>query len=401
MKPISQRCSLLQPSLTIAIDTLAKQLKAQGMDILSLGAGEPDFATPTLACAAGIQSIGEGKTRYTAPEGILELREAVCNKILREQKTHYTPEQIVISSGAKHAIHNALALLVNPGDEILIPTPHWVTYPELVRYFGGIPVLVPCALENGFSLNPADIKSRITARTKAIILNSPCNPTGHMLGRPTLEAIANIMEIHDLYCIADEIYEHIAFQEPHISLAQISSSTQNRTLLISGVSKSYAMTGWRIGYTATSSTLANALGRLQAQTTHHPSNVAQYAAMVALEKCESAMKTMCAKFLERKNLVLEELRSIPKMLVHEPLGAFYVFPSIEPWLGTITPQGKTMQNSEELAKWLLAHHGLALVPGSAFGENRCMRLSFATDENTLRKALLRLRTGLGELRKIS
>jgi len=397
MKTFATRALNLAPSMTVAIDTMAKEMIRSGMDVVALGAGEPDAETPDFIKAAAIHSIEAGFTRYTAPDGILALKEAVCRKLAKENNLSYQPNQIVISSGAKHCVCNSLMALVEPGDEVIIPAPYWVTYPELVRFLGGIPVLLHADISQGFRISPAQLEAAITPRTKALLLNSPNNPSGAMYSSQELATFAEIIVRHDLYCITDEIYEHITYTQKHCSIASFGPEIQERCVVINGVSKSYAMTGWRIGYTASNPQLAATIGKIQGQTTHHPSNASQYGAIAALEQGRDFYLQMRDSFESRRAYVLSELKQIKGLRVPEPEGAFYAFPDVSAFYGLHTPAGKVIGNSLELCTYLLEKERLAIIPGAAFGMDTCVRLSYAASLDTLRKAMQRFQSGLRSL----
>lgn len=383
--------------MTVAIDTKAKEMIAAGLDVVALGAGEPDFDTPEFIRAAGIRSIHEGKTRYTAPDGILALKQAICRKLQRENQLHYEPSQIVVSSGAKHCVFNALLALIEPGDEVIIPAPYWVTYPELVRFLGGVPVIVEAGIEKGFRVSAAQLEAAITPRTKALILNSPNNPSGAVYSKTQLQEFAQIVVRHDLYCITDEIYEHMIYEGEHVSIASLGSEMQERCIVINGVSKSYAMTGWRIGYTASSPKIASTIAKIQGQATHHPANVSQWAAIEALDHGQEFYTMMRSRFRERRAFVLNALAAIPNLRVPQPEGAFYAFPDASAFYGRKTPTGTSVTNSVELCTYLLETQRLAIVPGAAFGLDACIRLSYAASDAILAEALKRLEAGLRSL----
>ncbi len=393
---ISRRASEIAPSLTVAIDARAKELLAAGEDVVSLGAGEPDFDTPDFVADAGVAAIRAGRTRYTAPTGILELRKAICDKLKRENGLDYSPDRIVVTSGAKHAVNNAVAALVDPGDEALVLSPHWVTYPALVRLYGGTPVVVECPAEKGFHPDVEALERACGPKTRLLILNSPCNPTGAVLNDDDLEAIADLCRRRDLAVISDEIYEHIVYDgNVHRSIASLPGMAE-RTVVVNGVSKAYAMTGWRIGYTASPLPLARAMGRLQGQTTHHPAAPSQHAALAALSGPSDCVERMRSAFAARRELFLRELRSIPGLSVPAPEGAFYMFADVAKWAGARVG-GRTLAGSADLCEWLLERERLALVPGAAFGREGRIRLSFAASEATLLEAARRLREGLAIL----
>ena len=395
MKPLSSSVLALAPSMTVAIDTKAKELKAAGQDIVALGAGEPDFDTPEHIKNAAIASLREGKTKYTAPTGIPELKKAVADKLLRENGVKIPAEQVVITSGVKHAVSNVLQTIINPGDEIVIPAPYWVTYPELVKLYGGKPVFIETSVESGYKFTAAQLEAAITPRTKALILCNPSNPTGMVYGKEELQAFADVLVKHDVYVISDEIYEHILYDgRKPVSIASLGEEIASRSLIVNGLSKAYAMTGWRVGYFAGPADIAKAIGALQSQATHHPANVSQYAAVAALNGGLEFVHEMVVEFDKRRKFVVESLRSIPGVKVPSPEGAFYALPEVSGFYGKKTPSGKTISGSLDLCDYLLSDELLAVVPGAAFGDDRCIRLSYATSMDVLRQAMDRLRKGL-------
>ncbi len=397
MKDLSRRIQDIAPSLTVEIDTLAKKLKAEGRDIVSLGAGEPDFDTPEEIREAGKSAIDEGKTRYTAPQGIFEVRQAVAKKLLEQNGLRYSPEQIVMTSGAKHAIFDSLLAIVNPGDEVIVPEPYWVTYPELVRLLGGVPVFVHTDAEKSFQMSGEELSRAITPRTKAVILNNPTNRTGTLYAEGTLDSIAKVVVENDLYAISDEVYEHFAYDGTFKSLAACRGMI-DRTILVNGLSKSHCMTGWRAGFIAAPEQIARLVAKAQGQTTHHPSNIAQYAARKALEMPLDSVLEMRDEFRRRRDFVFREVSKIPGIHANLPNGAFYLFASIDGLFGKETPDGKRLSNSVEFCTYLLESTGLAIVPGSAFGREGYVRLSYAASMETLQKAVERLNRAVSALR---
>ena len=396
-KPISTRTQNIAASLTVAIDTMAKQMIADGKDVVSLGAGEPDFPTPEPIRAAACKAINDGKTRYTAPVGILEVREAVANKLRTENGLDYDASQIIMTSGAKHAIFNALAALINPGDEIIIPAPYWVTYPELVKWLGGTPVIVNTTIESGFKLSPEALRNACTDKTKAIILNNPCNPTGATYTRQELAGLAEVIIEKDIYCISDEVYEYFVYNTEFCSAAAFPGMPE-RTIVVNGFSKSHCMTGWRIGYDAAPAPIAKIIGKIQGQATHHPSNVAQYAALGALQMDKSHVNEMLAAFKRRRDYMVSQVSEIVPEPVRAPEGAFYLFAPVSAFYGKSTPSGKVIGGSVELCSYLLESEGLAIVPGAAFGDDNCVRFSYAASDKTLQKACERFKRGLQSLK---
>ena len=395
MKSLSTSVLALAPSMTVAIDTRAKELQAAGQDVVGLGAGEPDFDTPDYIKEAAIASLRAGKTKYTPPTGIPELKRAVADKLLRENNVSVDPAQVVVTSGVKHAVNNVLQTVLNPGDEVLIPAPYWVTYPELVKLYGGVPVFLPTSVATGYKITPAQLEAAITPRTKLLMLCNPSNPTGMVYGRQELEAFADIVVRHDLYVLSDEIYEHILYDgRERVSIASLGPEILARTLLVNGLSKAYAMTGWRVGYFAGPPALAKAIGALQSQATHHPANVSQYAAVAALEGGLEFVHRMLDEFTRRRDFVVDALQAIPGVVAPRPEGAFYALPEVSSFYGRKTPSGKVVSGSLDMGEYLLADKLLAVVPGIAFGYDRSVRLSYATSLDNLRRGLDRLRSGL-------
>ena len=392
-RPLSTRTQNIAASLTVAIDTLAKQMIAEGKDIVSLGAGEPDFPTPEPIQEAACKAIHEGKTRYTAPVGILEVRKAVCEKLEHDNGLHFAPEQIIMTSGAKHAVFNALAVLVNPGDEVIIPAPYWVTYPELVKWLGGTPVFVQGLRENDFKITAEQLRSACTEKTKAILINNPCNPTGSVYSREELESLAKVIVEKDIYCISDEVYEYFVYNGQFVSAAALDGMAE-RTIVINGFSKSHCMTGWRIGYDAAPLPIAKIIGKIQGQATHHPSNVAQYAALGALQMGMHSVNRMRDVFKKRRDYMIERTSKILKTPAKTPEGAFYLFAPVNDFYGKKTPSGETITGSIDLCRYLLEQEGLAIVPGAAFGDDSCVRFSYAASDETLQKACDRFESGL-------
>jgi aspartate aminotransferase len=398
MKPLASRTGRISTSQTVAIDARYKRLKAEGKDVLSLGAGEPDLDTPGHAKQAAIDSIRQGHTKYSAVTGLPALKDAVSRKFARENGLAYPSADIIISSGAKHAVFNALLALIEEGDEALIPSPCWVTYPELVRFLGGTPVLIPAPMESGFKVTAAQLEKAVTPRSKLVILNSPGNPTGAVYSEAELKALAAVIVKHDLYCISDEIYEHIVYAGArHASIGAMSPEIFARTVTINGMSKAFAMTGWRIGYTGAPTTLAAAIGAIQSHGTHHPANASQFAAAAALAD-DQGFPALLRKHLEEcRALTLERLAAMPGLKVFPPQGAFYAFFNVEAYLGK-SHEGKRVGNSLELCEYLLDAQLLATVPGSAFGLEGFLRISFANSLDVLGRALDRLAAGLAALR---
>jgi len=391
MKPFAERVNNIQPSMTVEIDSLAKDLSKDGRSIWNLGVGESNFNTPDHIREDAIKSIKKGLTRYTAPSGMIHFKEAVANKLYVENNLAYVPEQIVATSGAKHAVFNAISALVNAGDEVLIPAPYWVTYPDLVRYCGGVPVFLECKAEHGFRLEKEQIKKAVTLKTKAIILNSPCNPTGVVYSKEELESFAEVIVEKDLYCISDEIYEHLVYEsDSAISIATM-PNMQERTIVVNGFSKAYCMTGWRIGYLAAPIEIAQAIAKMQGQTTHHPSNISQYGAIAALSGPFESVIIMKQELAARMFRVCGTLESIPEIRFSKAEGAFYIFADVSAFYGKKTTEGTKITNSIEFCKALLDEHSVVIMPGVAFGRDSCVRISFTASLPTLSVAMPRFR----------
>ncbi|MCL2283618.1 MAG: pyridoxal phosphate-dependent aminotransferase [Fibromonadales bacterium] len=383
MKSLSRRVTEIHPSMTVEIDTLAKRLSTEGRFIWNLAVGEPNFDTPVHIKEAAIRAVNKGLTRYTAPSGTQTFKEKVCEKLLKENSLAYVPEQIVATSGAKHAVFNAISAIVNKGDEVLIPAPYWGTYPELVRYCKGMPVLLECDIKDNFRLKAEQISKAITEKTKAIILNSPCNPTGVVYSNEELKSFAKVIVENDLYCITDEIYEHFVYaKERSVSIASLPGMLE-RTVVVNGFSKAYCMTGWRIGYLAAPEKLAKEIVKMQGQTTHHPSNISQYGAIAALNGSLESVFAMRQEFFERMSRMSEVLESIENISFFKPEGSFYIFVDVSAYYGKKTAGGAQISNSVEFCRALLDEQGMVIVPGAAFGRDSCVRFSFTASLPTI------------------
>ncbi len=397
MKSLASRTGRISPSQTVAIDAKYKRLKAEGKDVLSLGAGEPDLDTPQLAKDAAILSIQKGLTKYSIVTGLPALREAISVKFSRDNHVAYPPNDIIVSSGAKHCVFNALLALVEEGDEVLIPTPCWTTYPELVRFLGGTAVLLPSALANGFKLTAAELAAAVTDRSKLVILNSPGNPTGAVYSHAELQALAQVIVEKDLYVLSDEIYEYLVYGEAkHVSIASLGPEIFSRSITINGMSKAFAMTGWRIGYLGAPPALAAAISAIQSHGTHHPANASQFAALASLNEGMGFVEILRSHLAECRELALSRLRSIPGLQVLVPQGAFYVFFGIQAYFGK-SFDSKSLNTSMEICQYFLDEQLLATVPGSAFGMEGYMRISFAQNLEVLAAALDRLERGFTAL----
>jgi len=376
--------------MTLAVDTKAKQLRAQGADVVGFAAGEPDFATPAHIVAAAKAALDAGKTRYTPVPGELALREAICAKLKNDNGLAYEPGQIVVSTGAKQCLYNVFQATIDPGDEVIIPGPMWVSYPEMVKLAGGVPVIVDCPEEAGFKMTAAQFAAAITDKTVAVVLNSPCNPTGAVYTRDELQAIADICCEKDLLIISDEIYELLVYEGEHVSIASLSPEVQARTVVINGMSKAYAMTGWRVGYSACDAQLAKVISNIQSQSTSNPNSIAQYAAIAALTGDMSASHAMKEEFAARRVLLCDGLNAIPGVSCTMPKGAFYVMAKVSGLYGKTTPNGAKITDSLSFCSALLDEALVAAVPGIAFAADEYVRLSYAISRENLQKGVDRI-----------
>jgi len=380
----------VQESATLAISGRAKALKEQGRDIVNFGVGEPDFDTPAHICQAAKEAIDNGCTRYTAATGTAELKKAICAELARERDLYYTPEEIVVSNGAKHSIYNAMLALLDPGDEIILPTPCWVSYPEMAKMCGAVPVFVEGSEESGFRAPIADIEAAITTKTKCVLINNPSNPTGAMYTRDELVQLAEVARKHDISIISDEIYDKLVYDgRKVVSIASLSEDARERTIVINGASKTYAMTGWRIGWAAAPRACTKVMGNIQSQATSNPNSVAQYAVTAALNGPDDAMRAMAAEFEKRRNRMVEMINSGEYISARKPEGAFYVFANIKPLIGKRI-DGKEITDSVTFAMMLLEAEGVAVVPGAPFGAEGYIRLSYALSMANIEKGVERL-----------
>jgi aspartate aminotransferase len=398
MKTISNRIRNLSESQTIAMSQKSAELKAQGKDIINLSVGQPDFHTPDHIKQGAIEAIHGNYTSYTPVPGYKDLREAIARKLQEENGLPYTWDQVVVSSGAKHSLANALMSLIDPGDEVIVPAPYWVSYVEQVKLAEGTNVIVPTTLENQFKIQPEQLREAISEKTRAIILCSPSNPTGSIYTRDELRALADVIiqSGANMYVISDEIYEYINFEGRHESIAQF-EDIRERVVLINGVSKGFAMTGWRIGYMAAPPEIARACGKLQGQVTSGASSIAQRAALTALTSDKSFTLEMKKAFQRRRDLVLEGVGQIKGMKKYTPQGAFYLFPDVSEFFGKSSGE-RTIENDSDLCFYLLEEAHVALVPGSAFGSPNNIRLSYAASDQALKEALSRMKKHLDRLR---
>ena len=384
----------IKPSPTIAMSTLAGELKAQGRDIISLSAGEPDFDTPAHIKAAAQKAIEAGKTKYTAPDGMSELKEAICRKFKRENNLTYTSDQITVSSGGKQVLYNALCATLNAEDEVVIPAPYWVSYPDMVLLAGGTPVVVKTSAETNYKLTASDLRDALSERTKWFIFNSPSNPTGAGYSYDELKELTDVLlEFPHVWIMSDDMYEHLAFDGFHFATpAEVEPKLYDRTLTCNGVSKAYAMTGWRIGYAGGPKELIKAMGKIQSQSTSNPCTISQWAALEALDGPTDFLKSNNEIFVRRRNLVVDALNQIEGIECPKPEGAFYVYPSIAGLIGKITQSGKPIETDEDFATELLNHTGVAVVFGAAFGLSPNFRISYATSDEQLTDACQRIAT---------
>ncbi len=384
--------SRVKPSATMATDQKARELKAQGRNIISLGAGEPDFDTPENIKEAAIRAIREGKTKYTTVDGIPELKEAIAAKFARENGLAYKPSQVNVSPGGKPVIFNAMMATLNPGDEVIVPAPYWVSYPDMVLLAGGTPVFAPTTAASGFKLKPAELEAVITPRTRWLILNSPSNPSGAAYTRDELKGLAEVLLRHpQVWILTDDMYEHLMFDDMTFwTIAQVEPALYERTLTMNGVSKAYAMTGWRIGYAAGPEPLIKLMAKVMSQSTSNPCSVSQYAAVEALNGTQDFIKPNAALFQKRRDLVVSMLNQASGLVCPTPEGAFYVYPSCEKLIGRTAPSGRVIGSDKDFANELLETEGVAVVFGEAFGLSPFFRISYATSEKVLEDACGRI-----------
>lgn len=388
---LSSRVSALKPSPTLSITAKANAMKAEGIDIVSFAAGEPDFNTPEPICEAAIEAIRGGFTKYTPTSGINDLKEAIVAKLARENNVQVARDQIVVSCGAKHSIYNTMVALLDPGDEVILIAPYWMTYADQIRLAGGVPVVVHTSEKNDFAPDVDKLKSAISNRTKAILINSPCNPTGAVLPRQTLKEIAALALRHNFWVVADEIYERLIYGETHQSIAALGSEIAEQTITVGGCSKSYAMTGWRIGFAAAPVPVAKAMSNFQDQVTSNPNSFAQKGAVAAFNLPSDAVEAMRVEFEGRRDLIVSLLRQIPNLKVREPKGAFYVFPDVSHYL-----EGE-IESDMGLATYLLEHAQVATVPGSVFEGKGHLRLSYAASRENIQRGVARIADALQKL----
>jgi aspartate aminotransferase len=390
----------IRPSPTIAVSMKAAQLKAAGKDIISLGMGEPDFDTPDNIKQAAIKAIKEGDTKYTAVDGTAALKKAIITKFKRENSLEYKPSEIIVSTGAKQVIYNALVASINPGDQVIIAAPYWVSYPDMVLLAGGEPVIVESSQENNFKITAGALEEKITPKTKWLILNSPGNPTGACYNLAEIKELAKVLLHHpQIHILSDDIYEHLIFDNlKFVTIAQIEPKLKERTLVVNGVSKAYAMTGWRIGYGAGPQNLIKAMAIIQSQSTSNPSSVSQAASVEALNGVQDYLKTNAQIFQKRRDMVVTMLNKIEGISCNVPDGAFYVFPSCKDLLGKKTAAGKIIENDNDFASYLLEEALVAVVPGIAFGASNFFRISYAASEEFLINSMNRIANACARLK---
>ena len=397
MKHISNRLNALSESATLVMSQKSSELKAQGVDVINLSVGEPDFYTPNHIKEAAKKAIDNNFTFYTPASGTLDLRKAICKKLKNENELNYTPNQIVCSNGAKQAICNTILAIVNKGDEVIVPAPYWVSYPEMVKLAEGIPVIVTAGIEQDFKITASQLNQTITEKTKAVFINSPSNPTGSVYSKAELKALADVLAKHKhVYIISDEIYEHINYVGKHESIAQFDELT-DRVIIVNGVSKCYSMTGWRSGWMAAPEWIAKTCGKLQGQYTSGPGSISQKAAQAAYEGSQEEVETMRKAFERRKQLTFSLLAEIDGLEVNNPQGAFYLFPKCSSFYGK-SYNGHTIKNSDDLAIYLLEEAHVACVAGGAFGAPDNIRLSYATSDENLVEAVNRIKEALSKLK---
>ncbi|SEW22625.1 aspartate aminotransferase [Aliiroseovarius sediminilitoris] len=400
MSFLSATLDRVKPSPTIAVSTLAAELKAAGRDVIGLGAGEPDFDTPENIKTAGKAAIDAGKTKYTAPDGMPELKQAICDKFKRENGLDYAPNQISVGTGGKQILYNALMATLNPGDEVVIPAPYWVSYPDMVLLAGGEPVIVECPIETGFRMTAEQLEAAITPKTKWLIFNSPSNPTGAGYTRNQLKALTDVLMRHPhVWVMTDDMYEHLAYDGfEFCTPAEVEPRLYDRTLTCNGVSKAYAMTGWRIGYAGGPVELISAMRKIQSQSTSNPCSISQWAAVEALNGPQDFIAENNKAFVRRRNLVVDMLNAAEGLECPVPDGAFYVYPSIRGCIGKTTPGGVEITDDEVFAKALLEETGVAVVFGAAFGLSPNFRVSYATSDGALKEACTRIQAFCQRLR---
>ncbi len=387
--PITKRALCVSPSLTLAITAKAKKMKAEGINVIGFGAGEPDFNTPDFIIDAAKEALDKGKTKYTPSSGLPELRKAICEKLKKDNGLTYNPSQIIVSNGAKHSLYNAIQAIIEEGDEVIIPAPFWLSYPELVKLAGGVPVIVDCA-DTNFKLTAEKLKKAITSKTKMLIINSPSNPTGAVYTKDELYSLAKVIEDSDIFVLSDEIYEKLVYGgAQHISIATYSPKLYEKTIVVNGMSKSYSMTGWRIGYLACEEKLAKAIDGMQSHATSNPNTISQWASIAALNNGASFIEKMQKTFDERRKYMFQRLKNMQYIDCPEPKGAFYVFVNVKE-LFNRKFKGELIENCLKLTELLLENVQVAVVPGNAFGADSYIRLSYAISMEEIKEGLDRI-----------
>jgi aspartate aminotransferase len=390
---LSDRINNLSTSQTLAMAALARELKAQGKDIISLSLGEPDFNTPDFIKEAAKKAIDDNYSTYTPVDGYVELKDAICRKFKRDNNLDYKPANIVVSTGAKQSLYNIAQVMLNDGDEVILPAPYWVSYFEIIKLSGGVPVEVPTSVENNFKMTAAQLEAAITPKTKMMWFSSPCNPSGSVYNREELTAIGKILDKYpNIYIVSDEIYEHINFSGTFCSIGSISGLFE-RTITVNGVAKAFAMTGWRIGYIGAPEFIAKACTKMQGQVTSGANSIAQRATITAVDAEPKVLNEMVLAFKDRRNLVVELAKAIPGLKINIPEGAFYLFPDVSSFFGK-TLRGKLINNADDLSMYLLSEANVATVTGDAFGNPNCIRISYATSEKLLTEAFKRIKEAL-------
>jgi aspartate aminotransferase len=396
---IASRLDPIKPSITLAVTAKAAKLKADGIDVVSFGAGEPDFDTPAHIKDAARAALDKGVGKYTDVAGILPLRKAIAAELGNVHKMTIEPDQILVSTGAKHSLYNLFMALLDPGDEVLIPAPYWVSYPDMVMLAGGRPVILETKAEDDFAVTAEQVAAACSPRTRAIVLNNPSNPTGAVYTKAQIEALAKVVVEKDLLVISDDIYRQLVYGDAqYCSIAAVSPEVAKRTILVDGVSKTYAMTGWRIGYTAGPLPLIKAMTKIQGQSTSNPTHISQIATLAALTGPQDCVGEMRKAFDERRQEMVKLLRAIPGVTCREPKGAFYAFPNLASYIGKKSPEGSIVDDDVQLCDWLVEVGKVAVVPGSGFGAPGFVRLSYATSMDNIRKGVARLAESLGNLK---
>ncbi len=383
---LSNKVKNLKPSITLEITAKANAMKKQGIDVVGFGAGEPDFDTPENIKKAAIKAIEDGKTKYTPAAGILELRDAVAKIFTEDYGVEYSAEEVIISCGGKHSLYNIFQAILNNEDEVIIPAPYWVSYPSMVELAGGKPVILPSSIEENFQINLKKLKNAITPKTKAIVLNSPSNPSGMIYSKETLHGIIEIVKDKEIFIISDDIYNKLVYDVEFLNVLILDKSLKNKTIIVNGVSKTYSMTGWRIGFTGATKDIISAINKIQSQSTSNPTSIAQYAALEAITGDQSSVEVMKKAFKKRRDLAIEKLNTIPGLKCLKPDGAFYLFPDVSEFI-----KKSKFENSVDFCKNLLEKEKVAVVPGSAFGVENTFRMSFALSDENIFKGIERIR----------